>query len=145
MSPEILVEQGWRKLESDGFNGVVGPYWVRGDGANKTLGLIVEERHANVHLGTIHGGVVMTFADIALGSGAAQLLGERRFNCVTASLNTQFVSVAKVGEFISCKPEVIRQSRQLIFIRGLIQVEEKIIASVEGIWKVLDGDLRKPS
>ena len=80
----------------------------------------------------------MTFADIALGAGVAAAMADDRLNCATVSLQTQFVSVARIGEFISCKPEVIRKSKQLVFMRGLIQVGDKTIASAEGIWKLLE-------
>lgn len=139
-----LLANGWEKLEPlVGFTGFVGPYWCRYDGEQPTMGLIVGERHTNAHLGSIHGGVVMTFADIALGFAMTRLLGEKRMNCVTVSLNTQFVSVAKPGEFVTVSPHVVRQTRSLIFIRGLIQVGDKTIASCEGIWKLLDGELRR--
>jgi len=45
------------------------------------------------------------------------------------------VSGAKVGEFIMCRPEVVRRSAQLVFMRGLIATADRTIASIEGIWK----------
>ncbi len=139
MDRQTLEAQGWQCLDAGGFTGLAGPFWAKGDGETRTMGLLLEERHSNNHLGTVHGGVVMTFADIGLGSGVAAVMGEKRFGCVTASLNTQFVSVARVGEFMTCQPEIVRASKQLIFIRGLIKVGEKTIASAEGIWKLLDS------
>ncbi len=133
-----LAAAGWRSVDVGGFTGHVGPFWMRGDNAERALGLIIGEQHCNNHLGTLHGGVVMTFADIALGAGVAAIMDDKRLNLATVSLQTQFVSVARIGEFISCTPEVIRKSRQLVFVRGLIQVGDKTIASAEGIWKLLD-------
>lgn len=137
MTPESLKASGWQCISGRGFDDLVGPYWVLDEGEESTTGLFVEERHCN-HQGTIHGGVVMTFADIGLGMGVAALLKEDRHNCVTASLQTQFISAARIGEFISCKPEVIRRTRQLVFVRGLITIGEKVIASAEGIWKLFE-------
>lgn len=139
MDPESLKADGWKLIEADGFTGHVGPFWMLDNDGEKTLGLLIEQRHANIHMGTLHGGVVMTFADIALGSGVAAVLREQRLNCATLSLQTQFVSVARMGDFITCTPEIVRQSRQIIFVRGLIKAGEKTIASVEGLWKVLEG------
>ncbi|MGO8711808.1 MAG: hotdog domain-containing protein [Rhizomicrobium sp.] len=48
----------------------------------------------------------MTFADIALGYGAANVLG--RLRCVTAQLQLQFVASPQIGDFITCRPEVVR-------------------------------------
>ena len=138
VTPESLEAAGWKRIEAEGFTGHVGPFWMLDEENSRTLGLFVEPKHCNVHLGTLHGGVAMTFADIGLGSGVAKVLGEQRLNCVTASLNTQFISIARIGEFIQVTPEIIRQSKALVFVRGLIKVDDKIIASAEGIWKVLE-------
>ena len=138
-----LITHGWEKIHTGGFTHEVGPFWRREIEGQLEIGLIVESRHCNNHLGTLHGGMVMTFADIALGSGAAKRLGEPRFNGVTASLNMQFVAVAHVGEFISCKPEVIHQGKQMFFMRGLIVTDKKIVASCEGIWKLLSRKIEQ--
>jgi len=131
-----LEAAGWRSVASDtGFNSLVGPFWLHD---TEGAGLLIGERHCNPHLGTLHGGIVMTFADIALGIGAAGVLGEQRTSTVTASMNTQFVAVAHVGEFLVCRPEVVRQSRHLVFVRGLICAGERTIASADGIFKVLE-------
>jgi acyl-coenzyme A thioesterase PaaI-like protein len=131
-----LEAAGWRSVASDtGFNSLVGPFWLHD---TEGAGLLIGERHCNPHLGTLHGGIVMTFADIALGIGAAGVLGEQRTSTVTASMNTQFVAVAHVGEFLVCRPEVVRQSRHLVFVRGLICSGERTIASADGIFKVLE-------
>ncbi len=139
MTPAALEAEGWRSITTEGFTGEVGPFWVRHEDGDVAMGLIVEPRHANSHIGTLHGGVVMTFADIALGSGAANLLGEARLATVTASMETKFVATAKIGEFISCKPEVIKETRHLVFVRGLIKAGDNTIASCEGIWKKLQS------
>ncbi len=112
----------------------MGPYWWRGTGSEAAIGFVADERHAN-HIGTVHGGMLMTFADIALGFGVVQALGTP--HCATAQLALQFVATAKFGEFVTCRPEVIRRTEQLVFVRGLICVGDKVVASADGIWKVL--------
>jgi len=137
LNAEWLAATGWKSATVGGFSGQVGPFWFRrDDSGHRVIGLLVEDRHANSHLGTLHGGVVMTFADIALGAGADDALGGAR--SVTASLQAHFVSIARIGEFISCAPEVVRRTRNLVFVRGLIVVGERTIASADGIWKVLE-------
>jgi uncharacterized protein (TIGR00369 family) len=137
MDPVQLKSAGWTTIEVGGFSGQVGLLWVHGTGADSKVGFFAEARHTNNHIGTVHGGALMTFADIALGYAVVQALGAS--NCATAQLQTHFVAAAKSGDFISCKPEVIRRSSQLVFMRGLIAVGEKTIASVDGIWKVLEA------
>jgi len=141
-SPDKLEAEGWASFEhpqKEGFDHFIGPYWNKGSGIDRVMGLLVEKRHTNGHLGTVHGGVVSSFADIALGSGVVHALGNLSTGCATISLNMQFLAVAREGDFLTLQAEVTRQSRQLIFVRGLIMNGDKAIASAEGIWKLLDS------
>ncbi len=139
LTPKHLLDEGWIKRESDGFNAAVGPFWEKIEGQTITLGIFVEQRHTNMHIGTIHGGVVMTLSDLGLGSAIRPVHGDLCYSCVTASLNVQFLSVARVGDFVTVHPEILRTSKQMLFIRGLLKLGDKIIASAEGIWKVMES------
>jgi uncharacterized protein (TIGR00369 family) len=136
MDAESLKAAGWKCGQANGFTGHLGPLWVRATDEVRVLGMIVDDYHCNNNLGTIHGGAVMTLADIGLGYGVAAVLDG--FGCVTVSLQTQFVSVARIGDFVICRPEVIRRSKHLVFVRGLITTGDTTVASAEGIWKVLE-------
>lgn len=136
MNPDTLIEQGWKQIEVGGFTGHCGPFWVRDSENGRELGLLVDKHHSNNHIGTLHGGVVMTFADIALGSCVSDALD--RVPTVTLSLQTQFVSVGRLGEFLTCEAEIVRKTKQLIFVRGLVLANGNTVASAEGIWKVLE-------
>ena len=135
MDPTSLKSAGWTPLETGGFSGLIGPFWMRGAGADRVIGFIAESRHGNNHLGTVHGGALMTFADISLGYAVVNALGGA--NCVPVQLQTQFVSSARMGEFITCRAELVRHSSQLVFMRGLISAGDRTVASADGIWKVL--------
>ena len=136
MDADQLKVDGWTPMGAGGFSEHLSPFWVRGGNADPEVGFIVEPRHGNTHMGSLHGGALMTFADLGLGYGVARVLGGA--NCSTAQLQLQFVAVAKIGEFVSCKPEVIRQTTRLIFARGLIRAGARTIASADGIWKVFE-------
>lgn len=137
MNPESLMAAGWKCLAGGGFTGEAGPYWVRGAAGEREVGLLVEPRHSNDHMGSLHGGALMTFADICLGYAASRALGGTR--CVTAQMQVHFVAAAKIGEFIRCRPEVVRCGTHLVFMRGLVVVGEKVVASLDGIWKALEA------
>jgi acyl-coenzyme A thioesterase PaaI-like protein len=138
--PAELSAAGWTCVEADGFTGQLGPIWVRGNGAAREIGFVAAPHHGNTHLGSVHGGVLMTFADIGLGYGAADALGGQ--HCATAQLQVQFVAIARFGDFITCRPELVRAGTRLLFVRGLIVAGGKTVASADGIWKVLDRQLR---
>ena len=45
---------------------LIGPLLSKGKGADLVIGLRVEAKHCNAR-GTVHGGILATFADVALG------------------------------------------------------------------------------
>ncbi|WP_370309074.1 PaaI family thioesterase [Sinimarinibacterium flocculans] len=136
MDAQSLVAAGWTSLTGEGFTGHLGPIWLRGAANARTIGFLGGSQQGNNRPGAIHGGALMTFADIALGFGAADALGGEHL--VTAQLQLHFVAGGRTGEFITCTPELVRRSRQLIFMRGLLCAGERTLASADGIWKVLD-------
>jgi len=135
MRPEALRAAGWTLLGIDGFSRVSGGLWTRGELPELRIGFIAADPHRNGHMGTVHGGMLLTFADVSLGYAVTRLLGG--LNCVTAQLQTQFISAAEVGDFVECRPEVLRRSAQLVFLRALLVVGDRTVASVDGIWKIL--------
>lgn len=134
MDLTTLEDAGWQRLVTDGHTGVVGPFWMRGENQTREVGLVAEARHCNSHLGTVHGGVLMTFSDVGMGLGVVDALGAPK--CATADLHIQFISAAKLGDFLICKPELIRATKSMVFMRGVISVDEMIVAAMNGIWKV---------
>lgn len=132
-----LRAAGWKIQEGTGFTRTAGPWWMRRGPNGRVLGLRIDEQHGNQHIGTVHGGVLMTLADNGLGAAVVHAIGGG--HCVTISLQTHFVATASVGEFIHCEAEVVRRSRSLVFVRGLILAGERTVASAEGIWKVLEA------
>lgn len=135
MTPETLRAEGWTLIGIDGFSRVSGGIWTRGELPELRTGFLAEDAHRNGHMGTVHGGMLLTFADVSLGYAVTQLLGGA--NCVTAQLQTQFISSAQVGEFVECHPEILRRSAQLVFLRALIVADGRTVASADGIWKIL--------
>ena len=133
-----LEVEGWTLLSGTHFHVAAGPYWVRRENGKRIVGLLGEERHGNGHVGTIHGGVLATFADIALGIGAVDAASTR--DCVTLQLQLQFAAAASIGSFLSCRPELVRRTSQVVFMRGLIMAGERTIASADGIWKLIDPE-----
>lgn len=132
---DSLLTDGWKIHEMTGFSSILAPLWFRLVEDRLSVGFFVTASHCNEHLGTLHGGAAMTFADIAGGFRTALTLGHQR--CATLQLQTHFTAVAREGEFISCEPEVVRQTRDILFLRGVLQTAERPVLAFDGIWKVL--------
>jgi acyl-coenzyme A thioesterase PaaI-like protein len=133
-----LEADGWTRMLGTHFNEAAGPYWMRHEDGVRIVGLQGEDKHGNGYVGTIHGGVLMTFADIALGMGVVDASGTR--DCVTLQLQMQFAATAPMGSFLTCRPELVRRTSQVVFMRGLIMAGERTVASADGIWKLIGAE-----
>lgn len=136
MDAAMLKAEGWRSIDAHGFSGVVGSIWLKGSAEDLLVGMQSDNRHANENLGTVHGGVMMTFADIAFGCAVAEALGGP--HCATVQLQLQFVAAPRVGEFITCRPEIVRRTKVLVFLRGLINAEQRVVASADAMFRVFE-------
>jgi uncharacterized protein (TIGR00369 family) len=105
------------------------------EGAERRLGFLAEERHFNPG-GVVHGGMLMAFADEFLGGVVFEAIGQRPI--VTIQLNTHFIATVQRGDFVEGRGEVVRRTRTIVFVRGMLMVGDRIVAAVDGIWKVLE-------
>lgn len=126
---------GWRAMDLfDPYERYCGPFFERDADGRRECGFRVEPRHLNAG-GVAHGGMLLTFADAVLGSAAWEACG--RAPCVTLSMQSQFVAVARGGDWVTCRAEVTKQTRALVFVRGDFFAEGALALSVASIWKIL--------
>jgi acyl-coenzyme A thioesterase PaaI-like protein len=79
--------------------------------------------------------MLMTFADRALGRNSWRAAGEKPV--ATVEFNMQFVTAGKIGEVFEIRPEIVRKTSSLVFIRGDIVCGRRTVATATGIWKIL--------
>ena len=109
----------------DPFEIHVGPvYRDRAQPARGRLHFRVDERHVN-RRGVLHGGMLMTFADLALGPRRGTLTDHAP--CVTLNMQTQFLKPAELGDIVEVQPQLMRRTRALIFIRGDFMVDGEAV------------------
>lgn len=128
------ASEGWKPLRAGGFPGIAGPYLGRREGNGWIYGFTAEARHLNVG-GVVHGGALVAFADETLGMTLWEA-AERR-PLTTVQLNTQFIAAVREGEFVTLRAELLRRTRSLLFVRGLLRVEDRTVAALDGVWKIL--------
>ncbi|MBZ0216708.1 MAG: PaaI family thioesterase [Fimbriimonadaceae bacterium] len=114
------------------FADMVGPLYVRRDTTGTSYGFRVEARHGNVR-GNIHGGMLMTLADQILGLTVVEALGH--MSLATISLNNEFVAGANIGDWLVGRADIIRRTRSLVFIRGVILRDQDTVLNSSGIWR----------
>jgi acyl-coenzyme A thioesterase PaaI-like protein len=64
-----LAAEGWRPVKDHGFIGLVGPIYSRKHEDGLEFGFRAQAKHANLR-NVVQGGMLMTFADRALGRNA---------------------------------------------------------------------------
>jgi acyl-coenzyme A thioesterase PaaI-like protein len=68
-------------------------------------------------------------------------MGSRRINNnlpqATIELNIRFIDAVELGEFMEIAPGIARKTRSIVFMRGTVTADGRIVATADGIWKVL--------
>ncbi len=135
---------GWVLRPGKAFNSHVGPFYQRERGDALRCGFITDERHGNKR-GVTHGGMVATAFDVALGNASWDAAGQKP--CATVQLNIHYVGALQLHEFVEIAVEVVRATRSLVFLRGVMSAGGRAIATADGVWKILAwrGDAFTPS
>ena len=129
---------GYRETElSDPFEIHLGPVFETGEKGARRFALKIDERHVNMR-GVLHGAMLMTFADLAMGQLAWDATDHAAV--VTISMQSQFLKTARVGDLVEVQPEVARRTRSLLFLSGDFQVAGETIFTAASLWKVLGQD-----
>ena len=85
--------------------------------------------------GIAHGGFIAAFVDA--GAGTAAHRSAEQNSCVTISLELKFISVVKLGQELVGKTKIQKKTRSMIFLTCELIVENKIVSTASGVWKIL--------
>ena len=100
----------------------------------------IKENHLNA-AGITHGGFIAAFVDAGAGSAAHRVANQGV--CVTISLELKFISAVKLGQELVGKTKIQKKTKSMIFLTCKLTVENKIVATASGIWKILNKELSK--
>jgi acyl-coenzyme A thioesterase PaaI-like protein len=129
------IPQGYALLDwSRGFGRSAGPLYRRAEGAGSTMAFRVEEHHTN-GLSTAHGGMLMTFADMAWGHLVSI---ESSSYWVTVRLQCDFLSSARLGDWVEGGGELLSGEGDLYSVRGRIWCAERTLMTGSGLFKALE-------
>jgi uncharacterized protein (TIGR00369 family) len=119
---------------------LIGPNFSRGTGQDMVLGLRAEVRHCNAR-GTVHGGILATLADVALGYVTASA-SDPPASLVTVNLSLDYTGAARIGDWLETRIEIQRQTSRLAFANGYIVVNDARIVRVSAVFLVVDQQAR---
>jgi acyl-coenzyme A thioesterase PaaI-like protein len=126
-----------QEVSSVGFNHYVGPYYRLPDadgGETRRFAFVVAEKHMNVG-GTIHGGMLMSFVDMAMGQSSRLATGATGGS--TVSLNCDFVGPGRLGDVIEARVKISRRARTMIFLSAEISAGDRLLLVATGLWKII--------
>ncbi len=154
MSADLSVQTPFFKCEPDPEN----PGWLTWELVDQTrfnahtMGKLIVRRESDtaarlrmfpalVHsnLGNnVHGGITLSLIDISL-FAAARMVGVIEVGAaVTLDLTCQFIGSGRINEPLDAVAEVLRETGRMVFLRGLVQQGDHLVAS-------FTGTIRKPS
>ena len=130
----MIVQSGFDPAEDH-----IGPFYYepKGAAAFGGYGLQLQAHHCNA-MGSVHGGVLMTFADFALCMAATDHYETE--TCVTVSFSCEFLRGASLGQVISCQPRINRKTGSLVFVSGECVVAGEPCFSFSSVVKRLNLD-----
>jgi acyl-coenzyme A thioesterase 13 len=131
----LSVPEGYRALfRTSPYVELIGPLYSRGEGAALEIGLRAERKHCNQR-GTVHGGVLATLADIALGYAMA-FSTTPPTGLVTANLTLDFAGAAREGDWLEARVDVQKLGGRLAFGNCYITREGERIVRASAVFLV---------
>jgi uncharacterized protein (TIGR00369 family) len=99
------------------------------------IGLRLAKPHTNAR-GLIHGGLIATLADNAMGYSCAARF-EGTSSLVTIGLTVDFIGTARVGQWLAIEPEVIKSGNTICFAQSLIKADDVVVARANATFRVV--------
>ena len=129
--------QSWRLSDPSRFNAVLGKMLVRREGELAYVRMFPEHQHTNLS-NNVHGGVTLAFIDVALFAGARMFGLIEAGTAVTVDLGVQFLGAGAPGVALDAEVELLKETRRLLFLRGLVRQGRASVAA-------FSGTIRKPT
>lgn len=114
----------------------IGAEFVKMEGGQSEVSLLVAERHCN-SWGVTHGGVVMTLLDVVM-SMAARSLEAEAHGGMTIEMKTSFMAPSgSVGKRIRATGHVTHRAKSFLFCEGEVWDGESLSAKAMGTFKLV--------
>ena len=94
----------------------------------------ISESHLN-SAGITHGGFIAAVVDAGAGTAAHRVADNKP--CVTISLELKFISAIQLGQELVGTTKIQKKTKSMVFLTCELKVENKIVATASGVWKIL--------
>lgn len=129
----------WRLADPTRYNeAVLGRMIARTEGPDHCRVRIFPQHHHTNNAGNVHGAVTLGLIDIALFCAMKQLRDVDAAGSVTLGIETQFIGAGDPSKPLDAVVQVLRETRRLGFLRGLVEQDDALVAS-------FSATIRKPT
>ena len=111
------------------------PLYSRAAGETVVLGLRAGEAHTNSR-GFVHGGLITSLADVAMGLSCARRLGDLP-SLVTVNLNVDFMGSALMGQWLEFDTVFVRPGSTLCFAQAFVTADGQPCARANAVFRVV--------
>lgn len=111
-----------------------GPLYRAREGDHLLVGMRVERRHCNP-TSICHGGMLMTFVDMAMVMAIHYQAKIIHF-MPTVNLTADFLAGAPLGSWIQARTDILRVTRKLVFAQCLVSADGSAAVRASGVFKI---------
>ena len=134
MSQASDIPEGYKSLTGvSPAEDYIGPFYYRKSDQGLNMGFRASAQNCN-GIGTVHGGVLMCFADYVVTMLALSGVKE---NCATISFTSDFVSAARLDDWVEGRGEVVRRSGSMTFVSGQLLVSGSVVLTFQAVLRRL--------
>lgn len=112
----------------------IGPFFFHADGSQLHTAFRIRAQHCNAH-DSVHGGVLMAFADYTLCLGAN---GGAQQSVITVSCNNEFTAPAFIGDLVEGFSHVVKRGKSMVFVRCELKVKDEVILMSSAVVKLMN-------
>lgn len=117
---------------SSPFVELIGPLYSRGNGMDLRLALRIDSRHLN-GTGTVHGGVLATLADLAIGYAVASST-DPPTPLTTSSLTLNLSGMARPGDLVTTRSSLQHRGSRVVFAHCELAVGTRTVAQASAVF-----------
>lgn len=117
---------------------VLGRQILRAEAADTCRLRMFPQHHHTNSAGNVHGAVTLGLIDVSMFAAMYILRGVDAGKSVTIDMTTQFISSGDPSKPLDAVVEVLRETRRMAFLRGLVMQDDAVVAS-------FSGTIRKPT
>jgi acyl-coenzyme A thioesterase PaaI-like protein len=136
MGAQVSVPDGYER--HDRRSAVTDPWeplWRRLSGDTVVLGLRAGPAHCNSR-GFVHGGLISTLADNAMGLSCARRLGDLA-SLVTVNLTVDFLGTALTGQWLEFDTVFVKPGGTLCFTQAFVTADGQPCARANAVFRVV--------